>query len=100
MKRSTTMRVCLLNFLASAVIVASWTQASAATTEESSQMSVSWLTGNLYLVEDSHFVATNSLIYIGKSSVTVVGATWTPETAKELETQIKSLTALPVRDVI
>jgi metallo-beta-lactamase class B len=30
----------------------------------------------------------------------VVGATWTPETAKELETQIKSLTALPVRDVI
>lgn len=63
-------------------------------------MAVSWLTGRLYLVEDEHFVGTNSLVYIGKSSVTVVGATWTPETAKDLAASIRSFTTLPVRDVV
>ena len=67
---------------------------------ETSDISVSWLTGDLYLVEDPNFVSTNSLVYIGKSSVTVVGATWTPGTARELATRIRALTALPVREVI
>jgi metallo-beta-lactamase class B len=67
---------------------------------EASDISVNWLTGRLYLVEDSHFDATNSLVYIGKSSVTVVGATWTPETARELASDIRSVTDLPIRQVI
>jgi metallo-beta-lactamase class B len=63
-------------------------------------ISVEWLTGDLYLVEDSHFVSTNSLIYIGPKQVTVVGATWTPDTAKELASRIGKLTPLPIREVI
>ena len=63
-------------------------------------ISVNWLTGSLYLVEDPHFTLTNSLVYVGTTSVTVVGATWTPDTAKELAARIRELTALPIREVI
>lgn len=67
---------------------------------EPGSISVQWLTGALYLVQDSHFVATNSVVYIGERSVTVVGATWTPDTAKELRSRIRELTPLPIREVI
>jgi metallo-beta-lactamase class B len=73
--------------------------ASSATADEP-DMSLSWLTGRVYLVEDAHFAATNSLVFVGNSSVTVVGATWTPETAKELAARIRSVTDLPIREVI
>jgi metallo-beta-lactamase class B len=63
-------------------------------------MRLSKLTGPLYLVEDEHYVATNSLVYIGPGSVTVVGATWTPDTAKLLADQIRKLTDRPIREVI
>jgi len=58
------------------------------------------LKGPIYLVEDSHYVATNSLVYVGPSSVTVIGATWTPETAQILASRIRTLTSLPIREVI
>ncbi|HZP06072.1 MAG TPA: subclass B2 metallo-beta-lactamase [Terracidiphilus sp.] len=63
-------------------------------------MRLSKLTGPIYLVEDEHYVATNSLVYIGPESVTVVGATWTPDTAKLLAGQIRKLTSRPIREVI
>jgi metallo-beta-lactamase class B len=52
------------------------------------------------LVVDEHYVKTNSLIYVGPSFVTVVGATWTPDTALLLAKQIRQLTSRPVREVI
>jgi metallo-beta-lactamase class B len=58
------------------------------------------LTGPIYLVEDDHYVTTNSLVYIGPSSVTVIGATWTPDTARLLAKKIKGLTNRPIREVI
>jgi len=58
------------------------------------------LTGPIYLVEDEHYVATNSLVYIGPTSVTVVGATWTPDTASLLAAQIRKLTNRPIHTVI
>lgn len=67
---------------------------------EPSDITVEWLTGALYLVDDPHFDPTNSLVYIGKTSVTVAGATWTPDTAKDLAARIRELTALPIREVI
>jgi len=67
---------------------------------QNSGISVSWLSGSLYLVEDPHFTLTNSIVYAGTTSVTVVGATWTPDTAKELATRIRELTPLPIREVI
>jgi metallo-beta-lactamase class B len=58
------------------------------------------LRGPLYVVEYDHFAKTNYLIDIGPSFVTVIGATWTPDTAKELNEQIKQVTGLPVREVV
>ena len=63
-------------------------------------ISIRQLTGPLYLVEDSHYVTTNSLVYIGPNAVTVIGATWSPETARLLAMQIKRLTNRPISEVI
>jgi metallo-beta-lactamase class B len=64
------------------------------------RVSVNHLTGPLYLVEENVFGKTNSLIYIGPTHVTVVGATSTPQTAALLTDQIKRLTRLPISEVI
>jgi metallo-beta-lactamase class B len=58
------------------------------------------LNGPLYLVEDNNFNKTNSLVYIGTSSITVIGATWTPATAQLLHTEIKKVSSLPIGEVI
>jgi metallo-beta-lactamase class B len=58
------------------------------------------LQGNLYVVEDSFYLKENSMVYVGDSFVTVVGATWTPETAKLLVTEIKKITPKPIMEVI
>ena len=47
------------------------------------------LQGHLYVVEDSFYLKENLMVYVGDSFVTVVGATWTPETAKLLVAEIK-----------
>jgi metallo-beta-lactamase class B len=71
-----------------------------ATSATAAELSLSHLTGPIYLVEDNHYVTTNSLIYIGTSSVTVIGATWTPDTAKSLVKLIERLTNRPISEVI
>jgi metallo-beta-lactamase class B len=58
------------------------------------------LDGPLYLVEDNNFNKTNSLVYVGKSSITVIGATWTPTTAQLLHSEIKKVSSLPIGEVI
>lgn len=63
-------------------------------------LSLQRLSGPIYLVIDPHYVSTNSLVYVGPQSVTVVGATWTPETARELAAKIKRVTSRPVTAVI
>jgi metallo-beta-lactamase class B len=84
--------------LASVLIAVLRPEGSAAA--EAPDISMSWLTGGIYLVEDRHFVATNSLVYIGTSSVTVIGATWTPDTARQLAGLIRSFTRLPITEVL
>jgi metallo-beta-lactamase class B len=58
------------------------------------------LRGNLYLAEDFFYVKENSLVYVGDESVTVIGATWTPETARLLAGEIRKVTPKPIREVI
>ena len=58
------------------------------------------LTGPLYVVVDTHYAKTNSLVYIGPSSVTLVGATWTPQTAETLAGEIRKVTAEPITEVV
>lgn len=56
--------------------------------------------GGLYLAVDTFYVQENSMVYVGPEHVTVVGATWTPETAKLLAGEIRKVTSKPIREVI
>ena len=47
-------------------------------------LTLSHLTGGVYVVEDGYYGGENSAVYIGDTRVTVIGATWTPETARLL----------------
>jgi metallo-beta-lactamase class B len=58
------------------------------------------LTGPIYVVEDSYYSGENSVVYVGTTSVTVVGATWTPDTAARLADEVGKITDKPVSDVI
>ncbi len=65
-----------------------------------SQVSLVQLTETIFVSEDSYFARENSVVFIGSDSVTVVGATWTPETAKELHICISEVTDKSIKDVI
>ncbi len=58
------------------------------------------LSGSVYVAEDSHYAKTNYVVYIGSSSVTVVGAGWSPDTAELLAHEIRKVTNKPINDVI
>ncbi|MBF0103658.1 MAG: subclass B2 metallo-beta-lactamase [Desulfobacterales bacterium] len=58
------------------------------------------LVGCIYVVEDSYYSKENSVVYIGADSVTVVGATWTPETAELLAEKIRKISSKPISEVI
>lgn len=68
--------------------------------EVSSKVRLTPLRGPLYILEDAVYTPENSMVYIGKESVTIIGATWTPETAKLAHDAVRAVTSLPVRDVI
>ena len=74
-----------MRFLIGVLLLLSLSEVYAATTG----VTLTHLTGSIYLVEDSHYAKTNSLVYIGQKSVTVIGATHTPETAKLLAEEIR-----------
>ncbi len=56
--------------------------------------------GNVYVIQDPFYFPENSVVYIGDESVTVIGATWTPETAKELVGEIRKITSKPISEVV
>lgn len=58
------------------------------------------LKGGVYVVEDRYYAAENSAVYVGRDHVTVVGATWTPQTAEMLVAEIRKITPLPITEVI
>jgi metallo-beta-lactamase class B len=58
------------------------------------------LIGSVYVAEDSHYAKTNYAVYIGATSVTVIGAGWSPDTAELLAREIRKVTDKPVSDVI
>jgi metallo-beta-lactamase class B len=58
------------------------------------------LRGHLYVAEDYFYSKENSVVYVGENSVSVVGATWTPETAKLLTNEIVNITRKPITEVI
>ncbi len=58
------------------------------------------LRGHVYVAEDYFYSKENSVVYVGEGFVTVVGATWSPETAKLLATEIAKITKKPITEVI
>jgi metallo-beta-lactamase class B len=64
------------------------------------KLTLSHLRGNVYVVEDSFYAKENSVVYVGEKYVTVVGATWTPETAKLLAIEIGKITQEPIKEVV
>lgn len=58
------------------------------------------LKGGVYVVEDGYYAKENSVVYVGAEHVTVVGATWTPDTARELARQIRAVTDKPIAEVV
>ncbi|MCP4677483.1 MAG: subclass B2 metallo-beta-lactamase [Deltaproteobacteria bacterium] len=64
------------------------------------EVSLEQLIGPIYVVEDSYYSKENSIVYIGTDSVTIVGATWTPETAELLADEIKRITGKPISEVV
>lgn len=61
---------------------------------------LSHLTGHIYVAEDDHYSKENSVVYVGEKSVTVVGATWTPETAELLAKKVREISDKPIGEVI
>lgn len=67
---------------------------------DSPRVSLRHLTGAVYVVEDFEYAKTNSVVYIGPKAVTVIGATWSPATAKILAGAIRKITNEPIREVV
>jgi metallo-beta-lactamase class B len=61
---------------------------------------ISRLTENIYIAEDYYLAKENSVIYIGNSFVTIIGATWTPETAKILSSEVSKITNKQIKEVV
>jgi len=64
------------------------------------EITLSHLRGPLYVAEDSYYNKENSMVYVGTGFVTVIGATWTPETARLLAEEIRKVTPKPVKEVV
>jgi metallo-beta-lactamase class B len=58
------------------------------------------LIGSVYVAEDSHYAKTNYAIYVGVTSVTIIGAGWSPDTAESLAQEVRKVTDKPIKDVI
>lgn len=58
------------------------------------------ITPHLYLCEDNVYANENSLVYVGETGVTIIGATWTPATAELLAHEIEKVTNLRVSEVV
>jgi metallo-beta-lactamase class B len=64
------------------------------------ELTISHLVGGIYIVEDSYYSKENSVVYIGADVVTVIGATWTPETAARLAEKIRTVSEKPITEVV
>ena len=67
---------------------------------QSPGVSLGHLVGPLWVAEDTYYARENTIVYVGSESVTIVGATWTPATAKLLAGEIAKVTSLPILEVI
>jgi metallo-beta-lactamase class B len=84
-----------------AVVIGLFALCSGAAAAEHQQITLSHVRGNVYVVEDDYYLSKeNSAVYIGNTFVTVIGATWTPDTARLLASEVAKITQKPIKEVI
>ena len=66
----------------------------------SAELSLKHLKGPLYVVEDDYFYKENSMVYVGEKYITIIGATWTSDTALLLDKELKKISKKPIKEVI
>ncbi len=64
------------------------------------KVTLTHLRSGVYYAEDTFYTKENTAVYVGPQHVTVVGATWSPETAKLLAVEIRKVTTKPIKEVI
>jgi metallo-beta-lactamase class B len=68
---------------------------------QTSTLTLSHLRGNVYVAADEYPLSDeNSVVYIGAGFVTVIGATWTPDTARLLALEVARITRKPIKEVV
>lgn len=76
------------------------TQVGSQKSSETNTLKLEHFKGPIYIAEDLFYEGENSVVYVGDQYVTVIGATWTPETAKLLADEIKKVTDKPIEEVV
>ena len=66
----------------------------------SAELTIKKLMDAVYVVEDDYFYKENSMFYIGEKHITIVGATWSNDTALLLANEIKKISNKPIKEVI
>jgi metallo-beta-lactamase class B len=88
-----------LALIAIFIVVSAFAEPSSASSE-GPKLVLTRLTDRLYVSEDYFYAKENSVVYIGDSSVTAIGATWTPQTASLLAAEIAKVTPKPIKEVV
>jgi len=74
---------------------------SAGVTVANPTITLSHLRGNVYVVQEDYPLSDeNAAVYVGKKYVTVVGATFSPESARRLASEIAKVTSKPIGEVV
>lgn len=68
--------------------------------ETLAQVNLVKFTDKIYICEDHYYAKENSMVFIGPEHITVVGATWTPETAALLHKRVLEVTQKPIKEII
>ena len=82
------------------LILLAWLALGQPAISQESQLRLSHLEGRLYLIEDNFFFSENSAAFVGDKHVTIIGATWTPQTARLLSQAVAQVTNKPIKEVI
>lgn len=91
----------LISFLSISILLAACSHFRSKNAEKlSGRVDLGKLTEHIFVAEDTFCYPENSAVYIGEKQVTVISATWTPETARLLVEKIRQLTDKPIAAVI
>jgi len=90
-----------MNKIVTATIATVFISFSAALAAATPALTLTHLRGSVYVVvEQNPLSDENSAVYVGEKFVTVVGATFSPESARQLAKEVAKVTRKPIKEVI